>query len=136
MRRTAIGIACASAALAVAAGILSATDASASRKGELRCGILTNPTPANWWLTDSDGEWTIGVQGGYQAEGLENMPEALFEDGWVRTNGYYGYRCACLRVSTDTQTMRVTHVHSGFGKPMRACDGDKALQKALSGGKS
>jgi len=22
-----------------------------------RCGYLDNPTPANWWLTDRDGEW-------------------------------------------------------------------------------
>ena len=44
---------------------------------ENRCGILTNPTPANWWLIDRDGEWTIGAQGGYQAEGIENIKKTL-----------------------------------------------------------
>jgi hypothetical protein len=33
---------------------------------ERRCGWLENPTPANYCLTDRDGEWTIGVQGGYR----------------------------------------------------------------------
>ncbi|HRB21197.1 MAG TPA: DUF4087 domain-containing protein [Nitrosomonas sp.] len=33
------------------------------------CGWFDNPTPANAWLTDHHGEWTIAVQGGYQAEG-------------------------------------------------------------------
>ncbi|MEZ5744400.1 MAG: DUF4087 domain-containing protein [Sphingomonadaceae bacterium] len=99
---------------------------------ETRCGILSNPTPANWWLDDRDGNWTIGVQGGYQAEGLETMPENLFEAGWVRTNGYYGYRCACLKVTTDRAAMRVIEVFSGKPRPMAACDGDKALQEALA----
>lgn len=31
---------------------------------ENRCGWVDNPTPANWWLTDRDGEWVIGVPGG------------------------------------------------------------------------
>jgi Protein of unknown function (DUF4087) len=96
---------------------------------ENRCGILTNPTPANWWLRDRDGEWTIGAQGGYQAEGIENIPESLFEHGWVRTNGSYGYRCACLSVETDRKTMRVRRVLSGRPLPMRRCDADPALKR-------
>jgi Protein of unknown function (DUF4087) len=36
---------------------------------ETRCGWFSNPTPANASLFDRDGEWIIGVQGGYQAEG-------------------------------------------------------------------
>jgi hypothetical protein len=112
-----------------AMALVSATPPAAGT--ENRCGIRTNPTPANWWLTDRDGEWTIGVQGGYQAEGLETLPEALFEGGWVRTNGYYGYRCACLSVETDRTSMRVTRVHGGKGLPMKRCDGDRALQTAL-----
>jgi len=112
--------------------LIAAAPASGTSAGpDLRCGILSNPTPANWWLTDGDGEWTIGVQGGYQAKGLDSLPAALFEDGWVRTNGYYGYRCACLRVTTDAQTRRVVQVFSGFGKAMRVCSADKALQRAL-----
>ncbi len=105
-----------------------------SAEPQLRCGILSNPTPANWWLTDRDGEWTIGAQGGYQAKGLDALPAALFEEGWVRTNGYYGYRCACLKVTVDNKTRRVEQVFSGFGKPMRICRADRALQRALVSG--
>lgn len=105
--------------------------AGAARPAETRCGILSNPTPANWWITDADGEWTMGVQGGYQAEGLENLPASLFEEGWVRVNGYYGYRCACLKVNTDRESMRILNVLSGRPRPMNACDSDKALQQAI-----
>lgn len=102
---------------------------------ENRCGILTNPTPANWWLTDRDGEWTIGAQGGYQAEGIENIPEEFFEDGWVSANGSYGYRCGCLKVDSNRKTMRIAKVHSARPLPMRKCDADKALQRALRRGR-
>jgi hypothetical protein len=35
---------------------------------ETRCGWLQNPTPANWWLTDRDGTWTISAQGDIKQE--------------------------------------------------------------------
>lgn len=99
---------------------------------ENRCGILSNPTPANWWLTDRDGEWIIGVQGGYQAEGIENIPEEFFEDGWISVNGSYGYRCGCLSVATDRKAMRIREVYGARALSMRRCNADKALQKALN----
>ena len=40
-------------------------------KVETRCGWFSNPTPANASLYDSQREWIISVQGGYEAEGLE-----------------------------------------------------------------
>ena len=39
------------------------------QKSEMRCGWFSNPTPGNASLYDRDGEWIIGVQGGYQADG-------------------------------------------------------------------
>ncbi len=98
-------------------------------KTEKRCGYLDNPTPGNWWFTDRDGEWTIGAQGGYQAEGLETLPEDFYEGGWVRTNGYYGYRCACLTVSTERKTMRIRQVYSGEKLAMKRCTRDKAIPR-------
>ena len=92
------------------------------------CGWFDNPTPGNAWLTDRDGEWTIGVQMGHQAEGMENMPESLFERGWVRTNGYYGHRCACLSVDSDRKAMRIRRIHSSRPLPMKRCDADPALR--------
>ncbi len=69
-----------------------------NKQFETRCGWLSNPTPANISLYDRDGEWIIGVQGGYQVEGEWEFPD--FKPGqWVITNaGSYGYGCACLRL--------------------------------------
>ncbi len=41
----------------------------------LRCGWFDNPTPGNFWLVDRDGSWEVGVQGGYQAKGLDRIPD-------------------------------------------------------------
>jgi Protein of unknown function (DUF4087) len=98
-------------------------------KTEKRCGYLANPTPANWWLNDRDGEWLISAQGGYQAEGLDVLPESFFQRGWVRTNGYYGYRCACLNVTVDRKEMRINRIYSGQPLPMARCTRDKALRQ-------
>lgn len=65
----------------------------AVEQAETRCGWFSNPTPANAWLHDRDGQWTIGAQGGHHAEG--DWPS--FKAGqWVETNGHYGHGCACL----------------------------------------
>ena len=95
---------------------------------EKRCGWIDNPTPGNWWLTDSQGEWLLGAQGGYQAPGMDNMPD-LSEKGWVRTYGYYGYGCACLTVETDARTKRVTRLIAASQLPLRKCRADKALER-------
>jgi hypothetical protein len=110
-------------ALGPAAGI------AAAAKTEKRCGYLANPTPANWWLTDRDGEWLIGAQGGYQAQGIDVLPESFFERGWVRTNGYYGYRCACLNVTTNRKDMRIKRIFSGRPLALSRCTRDKAIKQ-------
>src|SRR5262245_27275010 len=74
-----------------------------SAKFARRCGWVDNPTPSNWWLVDRDGEWEIGLQGGYQAKG--EMPD--FGANWVETNGHYGYGCACMSVMADNAKKRV-----------------------------
>ncbi len=95
---------------------------------ENRCGWLQNPTPANWWLTDRDGTWTISAQGGYQARGMDNMPP-IGEREYVRINGSYGYTCACLRVVTDRNQMRIISIQSGKQLSLRTCRQDPALPK-------
>src|SRR6218665_4039994 len=95
---------------------------------ERRCGWLANPTPANYWLTDRDGEWTISAQGGYHAEGMDEMPD-MTTRGWVGTNGSYGYGCACMTVSTDRRTMRVTRIFSATPLPIRQCRADRTLRR-------
>jgi len=92
---------------------------------ETRCGWFWNPTPANAWFTDRAGEWTIGVQGGYQAEGdWPDFPSSR----WVKTNGSYGYGCACMRVTTNRAEMQVVRILSSYSKPLSDCRKDKALK--------
>ena len=107
------------------AAILAAASPSAT---ERRCGWLDNPTPANWWLTDRDGEWLIGAQGGYQAPGMDEMPD-MTRRGWVRTNGHYGYGCACMEVNVDRASRRIARIVSATPLPLRQCRADRALPR-------
>lgn len=96
---------------------------------ETRCGWFSNPTPGNVWLNDRDGEWIIGIQGGYQTEGDWPWPE--FKKGqWVRTNaGSYGYGCACLQVRVDKETHRVLEIKGARPRALAACRKEPALKK-------
>ena len=93
---------------------------------ETRCGWFSNPTPANAWLWDRDGEWIIGVQGGFQSEG--DWPNFKPRQ-WVRTNGDYGYGCACLQVRVNRQTHQVLEIKSSRGRALGQCRQDPALKK-------
>jgi len=95
---------------------------------ETRCGWFWNNTPANAELFDREGEWIIGVQGGYQAKG--DWPP-FTDKQWVETNGHYGYGCASLRCIVDRKTRHVIEIKSAKGLPLSACEEDKALKKAL-----
>lgn len=94
---------------------------------EKRCGWLQNPTPANFWFTDKDGEWTIGAQGGYQAEGTDYLPD--FGNEWVKTNGNYGYGCICMNVKVDKKEQKVVEIKSASVRPLSACRNDKSLKE-------
>jgi len=93
---------------------------------ETRCGWFSNPTPANASLYDRNGEWIIGVQGGYQAEG--DWP-AFGPRRWVETNVHYGHGCACLRLRVNRETHRVIAIQSGSARPLAACRRDRSLRK-------
>ena len=95
---------------------------------ETRCGWFSNPTPANISLYDRDGDWTIGVQGGYQVEGEWDWP-AFKPRQWVRTNGHYGHGCACLQLRVDKESGRVLEIRSARARPLAACRRDRALKK-------
>jgi hypothetical protein len=96
---------------------------------ETRCGWFSNPTPANIWLYDRDGEWTIGVQGGYQVDGDWDWP--VFKPGqWVRTNaGDYGYGCACLKLRVNKETREVLEIKSSKARPLAVCRQDPMLKR-------
>lgn len=97
---------------------------------ETRCGWLHNPTPGNWWLTDRDSSWTLMTQGsGVEPEGIDNLPD-ISEGDYVRTNGNYGYACACMSVDTDVAESRILAIHSFRQLPISQCAGDSALPPA------
>lgn len=94
---------------------------------ENRCGWFINPTPANAWLIDRDGEWTVALQGGHQAEGP--WPQAPSKKEWVAHEGDdrgYGYGCACMKIITDPD-QTVVRILSAKGKPLAQCRRDPAL---------
>lgn len=100
----------------------------AARVSARRCGWLSNPTPGNWWLFDGHGEWILGVQGGYRAPGLEDMPD-MSTAGWEETNGHYGYGCACMTLTVDPATRQVTRIANAKPKPLKQCRADRGLPR-------
>ena len=92
---------------------------------ENRCGWVQNPTPGNWWLTDADGQWTIMAQGGYEAQGMENIGDISAGD-YVADNGNYGYACGCMAVDTDGGRT-IAQIHSFRQLPIGTCENDPAL---------
>ena len=98
----------------------------AGAKPETRCGWFSNPTPANAWLDDRDGQWIIAVQGGYQAEGDWASFKA---NQWVKTNGNYGYGCTCMNVTTNKKSGRILTIRSATARPLSACRKDKRLKE-------
>ncbi len=97
---------------------------------ERRCGWLNNPTPANWFLVDRAAAWDIGIQGGFQARGIEKI-NLQNERDYVRTNGNYGYGCACMDVTTTRSggTWRITSIRSFRQLPLKQCLEDPDLPK-------
>lgn len=96
---------------------------------ETRCGWLHNPTPANWYLIDKDGRWIISLQGGYAAQGMDNIP-SYNEKEYVKTNGYYGYGCACMDVVTDSARSRISEIRGGESLPLSTCREDPNVPKS------
>jgi len=95
---------------------------------ETRCGWFENGTPANISLWDRDGDWTIGVQGGYQVP--KHWPWPAFKSGqWVKTNGEHGHGCACFEMRVNKQTFEVLEIKSSRARPLSACRRDPALKK-------
>lgn len=91
-----------------------------------RCGWFINPTPGNAWLSDQDGEWTIGIQGGHQADG--DWPSFRRRD-WVATNRSYGHGCACMNVVENGKTKKILRILSARARPLKTCEQDPALAK-------
>jgi hypothetical protein len=91
-----------------------------------RCGWLHNPTPANWWLVDRDGQWILGTQGREPVPGMDEMPD-MSVAGWVETNGPHGYGCACMDMIVDPASGDVLRISAATPKPLAQCRHDGKL---------
>lgn len=112
--------------------ILHSTPIESAMKPETRCGWFSNPTPANAWLTDAQGDWLISLQGaGWLVDG---WPPEFKTGQWVETNGHYGYGCACMKVKVigppegDKAAGRIIKIFSSYPKPLSSCRKDKTLR--------
>jgi Protein of unknown function (DUF4087) len=117
-----------SSALAVSLAFLLATSATAY--AEKRCGWIVNPTPGNWWLNDKDGQWNIMAQGGFQAKGMNRIPD-LTGKQWVATNGpSYGYGCGCVTGTTnasDASNLKFVKITAFKQRSLASCKADSKL---------
>lgn len=97
---------------------------------QTRCGWLHNPSPANIWLSDADGDWTISLQGGEPIlkndDDFDNLPVPR-ETNYVRTNGAYGYSCACLEVDVNTRQNKITAIYRSQSLELKQCLEDPAI---------
>ena len=111
----------------LAAGIALYAAAQPATAAENRCGWLHNPTPGNWWLVDRDASWTLREQGPEESpDGMDLIPD-ISERDYRKTNGNYGYACACMTVETDAGRERITKILSFRQLPLSKCDRDKSL---------
>lgn len=110
----------------IAAGSMVATEAFAN--GPLtRCGWVSNPTPGNWYLSDSDGDWTLATQGSdEEAKGMDVIGDISAGD-YKATNGNYGYACGCMKVRDDPSSMRILEVMSFRQSRLAKCANDPKL---------
>jgi hypothetical protein len=99
-----------------------------AQKLETRCGWFFNPTPSNVSLYDRDGEWIIGMQGGYQVKGEWDWP-AFAPEQWIKTNGDYGYGCVCMQMKVNHQTHEVSAIISSRAQLLEICRQDRSLKK-------
>lgn len=115
-------------ALSGVPGALPASEASAIRT---QCGWYANPTPSNHFLFDREGRWVISEQGGFRAQGLEDMPEPDHGPAfWVHGNtGAYGYGCYCLKVQADRERMEIHRILSSRQQPLEVCQADGDLPR-------
>jgi len=106
--------------------LASASFAATISQSQMRCGWFDNPTPGNAWLHDRDGEWTIAIQGNYEAEG--DWPN--FKDSqWVSVNRSYGYGCACIKATVNPKTRQIVSISSAKARPLSVCRKDRTLQE-------
>jgi hypothetical protein len=98
----------------------------APRHFSRRCGWLDNPTPGNFFLRDREGEWTLAVQGGPEAEGMDSLPD-LSGNEFVEINGHHGYACVCLDAAVDPKPRVILAIRRVKQQLLKSCLEDPDL---------
>ena len=112
-------------ASAVEGGTIPKLDPSKISAPMTLCGWWDNPTPGNVWLDDRSGQWTIAIQGAYEAHG--DWPE--FKPGQQLPKGApHGYGCACIDARVDAASRYVWSFRDARARPLKACLADPALK--------
>ena len=102
----------------------------ASEAIENRCGWFDNPTPANAWFHDKNGEWEISLQGGPKAKGKLPAFNVNDEATFVHTNGgSYGYGCTCMKLIVDSSKHRIKEIKSFNIRKLSVCRADSKLKE-------
>lgn len=99
-------------------------------KKQKACGWFDNPTPANYSLIHKNGEWILGMQGGFQYDTDDkygNWWPQFKEEEFVKTNYNYGYGCVCLEATIDKKTNHVKRIFSTQVKPLKFCIENETL---------
>lgn len=113
----------------IALAIVAAQACAGAALAETRCGWVVNPTPRNWWLTDSQGDWIMTSQGDERDPGMDHVPDIQGRRYWVVTNsGGHGYGCGCMGGKYDDKTKTVVKITSFKWKPLASCRKDKSLK--------
>ena len=112
-------------AAAVEGGTIPKLEASRISGPMKLCGWWDNPTPGNVWLDDRSGQWTIALQGMYEARGdwPEFKPEQQLPKG-----APHGVGCACISARVDMASKYVWSFTGAQALPLKVCLADPALK--------
>ena len=97
---------------------------------DTRCGWFSNPTPANVFLDDAHGGWTLSAQGRGGAPGFDDLwaSEGSPEEWVLMSPAGYGYGCACVEGDFGpVGSQQVLEVRRYWHRPLAACASDPAL---------
>ena len=91
-----------------------------------RCGWWDNPTPGNVRLTDRDGEWTVAMQGTYEAAG--DGPD-FARDQAAPKGASHAHGCACMMVRADRASKFVYSIADAKPLALSVCRKDPKLKR-------
>jgi hypothetical protein len=112
---------------AVEGGLVPNLDVATLSKPTRLCGWWDNGSPGNVWLNDRGGQWTIAIQGTYEARG--DWP--AFKPGQqVPLYDPHGYGCACITARVDRASRFVYSFTDAQALAPKVCRGNPGLRKS------